>query len=303
MNAAIKRLEYKPNQIARALKGERTNTLGFILPTLNDPFFAELADVAQKISRQHGYILIVLASEDKAEQEIIELSAFQSHRVDGLLVIPPRKHTRAFLASLRSLKVPVVAVDRPIKGPYSSVCCDNFAAAKRATEHLIEHGRKRILCLANYEELYTIQQRVRGYEEAVAQAGLRSEIAYLPTALEQKQWVEAEVKRPSRQRADAIFTLMNVATIATYKTLENCGVRVPEDIALIGFDDFPLSAALRPAVSVVWQPLAELAKLAMDVLFEELASDTASSKRQITVTTELLRRTSCGCHYESDELW
>lgn len=300
VHAAIKRLEYQPNQAARALKAERTNTLGFIVPTLRDVFFAELADVAQKMSRQRGYILILLASEDNAEQEVIELSVFRSHRVDGILVVPPREHTRAFLASLSSLNVPIVAVDRPVKGLYSSVCCDNFVAAQAATEHLIEHGRKRILCLANYAELHSIKERVRGYEQAVHQAGLRSDVSYLASAQEQKERIRAELKRPIKQRADAIFTLMSGATIAAYEALENDGVRVPEDIALIGFDDFPLSTTLRPAVSVVRQPVEEIARLAMGALFEQLTRGSLAASHHVTVGTELLRRASCGCSQDDN---
>jgi LacI family transcriptional regulator len=178
VQAVMKNLGYLPNHAARALKGERTRTLGLIVPSLKDEFFANLAHTAQSLARQKEYVLIVLVSADDAAQETSEISVFQSHRVDGLILVPPRIQTSAFVRAVKSLGVPVVAIDRPLQSRNSSVTCDNYEASYAATEHLIEHGRRRILCFGGDPDLFTIQERQRGYKDATARASLSTELLF-----------------------------------------------------------------------------------------------------------------------------
>jgi LacI family transcriptional regulator len=153
VRAVMARLGYQPNQAARALKGERTNTLGLIIPSLKDVFFASVADIAQKMARKNNYVLILLVSDDDADQEITELDVFQSHRVDGLLIVPPRKQTRNFLASVKKLSMPLVAIDRPLSDPRASsreqlrsgARCNPASDRARTKEYTLRRRRPRAL--------------------------------------------------------------------------------------------------------------------------------------------------------------
>ncbi len=294
VQAVMKNLGYQPNHAARALKGERTRTLGLIVPTLRDQFFANLADTAQQLARQENYVLIVLASADDAVQETSEIAVFQSHRVDGVIMVPPRIQTQSFLNAVKALGVPVVAIDRPLESRNSSVTCDNYEASLAATKHLIGHGRKRILCFGGDPELSTIRERQRGYCDAVSQASLSAEHL---SGLDMNPLINQlrkALQRPQSKRPDAILGLLNVASIVAYEQLISLGVAVPKAVALVSFDDFPLSSTLRPAVSVIRQPVAEMGRAAMNLLFEQIESR-VTTPHNIILSTEFIARSSCGC--------
>jgi len=295
VQSVIQRLGYQPSHAARALKGERTYSIGMIIPTLVDPFFANLASVIQKIAKQKNYILIVLASEDDALQECADIDRFRSYRVDGMLVVPPRVQTQRFLSAIKSLAIPTVAMDRPLEARCSSVVCDNFEAAKGAVQHLLAHGRRRILCLGGDPDLYTIQERVRGYEAAIAEARLKS---YVLTGTDPLQ-LKAELKKRlasanANERMDAIFAVHGDASITAYEFLIDSSRKIPGEVALIGFDEFPLAGTLRPTLSVIRQPINELGTAAARILFDQIEGDQRTSCK-LTVATEFVPRMSCGC--------
>jgi LacI family transcriptional regulator len=294
----MERLGYQPSQAARALKGEKTHSIGMIVPTLRDPFFANLASVVQQITRQKNYLLIVLASEDDPLQETDELDRFRGYRVDGMLVVPPRVQTQRFLRAVKSLAIPTVALDRPLEMRASAVLCDNFEAAKGAVQHLLAHGRRRILCLGGDPDLYTIQERVRGYEEAVTDARLKPRVL---TGADARQLTSALRERfaNSRERPDAIFAIYGGASVVAYEFLIDSSCKVPEEVALIGFDEFPLAGTLRPTLSVIRQPINELGTTAARMLFEQIDGELGNPRR-ITIATELVPRMSCGCESRAD---
>ena len=286
-------LGYQPNQAARALKNERSKTIGLIIPSITDPFFAEFAGVAETIARQRDYVLILLTSQDKAQLELADLQIFERHRIDGLLLVPPRSGSKALIQNLRRLSVPVVAFDRPIAGrAYSSVVCDNLVAAQRATRHLIEHGRKRILCLGGDMSLFTLSERVKGYSGVMTAAGLESLIEM--DASDYAAADEAIMKHMNGGGIDAIFGLYNQSTISAYEVLQNRRIAVPEKVSLVGFDDFALAGTLRPSVTVVKQAIVELARTAANLLLGHMSGET-TSPQQIEVASNLIIRQSCGC--------
>lgn len=293
VQAVIGHLGYSPSHAARALKGEKTHSIGFIVPTLLDPFFARFASVVQGIARQMNYVLIVLASEDEAQQETLELETFRSYRVDGLLIVPPRQQSRKFLSALSALSVPTIAVDRPLAGRFSSVTCNNFEASQEAVEHLLGHGRRRILCFGGDPDLKTIQERVRGYEVAMRATSLEPCLALGAAPEQMAANLQRHFHSPD-ERPDAIFALYGDASVAAYEFLIDSPYALATDVALLGFDDFRLAATLRPPVSVVRQPVDELAKIAAHLLFEQIETG-SQTPRQVTIATDLILRASCGC--------
>jgi len=302
VRSVIETLGYMPNEAARILKGQRSKTIGLVVPSIADPFFSSCAEAAQAIVRATGSLLIVTVTANDPRTEIENLNLLIRHRVDGLIVVPANSQSPALRDLLNRVAMPVVAIDRPVaNSSIASVLADNMKGAMAATRHLIDHGRKRIVCLTGESTLYTIRERMAGYRKAV-------EAAHLPCILDTsvKDYKSAEYAIKSlldgANPPDAIFALKNSATIHAFEVLQRLGIPVPESIALIGFDDFDLASTVRPSISVIQQPIEEIGRRAAEILFEQLFDDhktgrSSSSKRsqQIRLHTHLIRRSSCGC--------
>ncbi|MFC6644629.1 LacI family DNA-binding transcriptional regulator [Granulicella cerasi] len=291
----MEELGYEPNQAARALKSARSKTIGLIIPSIVDPFFAEFASVVELMAREKDYAVIFLTSHDRAERGMADLKILERHRADGLLIVPPRTGSKALLDQLTQLGVPVVAFDRPLIGRNCSrILCGNFPAAEIATKHLIDHGRKRILVLGGDPRLHTIQQRLEGYEKAIGEAGLEPIIE-----MDASDYASAEaaITRRIKQKGgiDAIFGLYNQSTIRAYEVLQNRNIRVPDEISLIGFDDFALASTLRPSITVMRQNITEMAQTATRLLLQHMNGE-VTSPQQIEIEAHLIVRQSCGFH-------
>lgn len=299
IESVMRELNYQPDQAARSLKlgNARTCTIGLIVPSITDPFFAQLAAVAQGIARRNDYALILLTSQDNTDQELQDLRIFHRHRVDGLLIVPPRAQSKALIGDLLNLSVAVVSVDRPLAEPsFSSVLCDNYDAAARATRHLIEHGRTRIVCLGGDPRLHTIRERSKGYSDAMKAAGLQPIVEMNVYDYDSAQRA-ITAHTAKGEGTIGIFGLYNLATIEAYEVLQNRRIAVPERVALVGFDDFALASALRPSITVVQQAVEEIGRTATQLLFDQMNGANAPSRR-IEIASTLVIRESCGCKSE-----
>ncbi|WP_263349815.1 LacI family DNA-binding transcriptional regulator [Acidicapsa acidisoli] len=298
----IETLGYMPNQAARTLKGQRTKAIGLVIPSIADPFFSSCAEAAQAVARTHDSLLIVTVTGNDPHTEIENLNVLIRHRVDGLLIVPSNRQSRALRDLLNRAALPVVTIDRPIAdSSIVSVVCDNFNGAITATQHLIDHGYKRIACLTGENTLYTIRERIRGYRKAI-------ESAHLPCIFgaSVKDYKSAEYAIKSLldgpNPPEAIFATKNSTTIYAFEVLQRLNVSVPQSIALLGFDDFELASTVRPSISVIQQPVEEIGRRAAEILFEQLAGEreTGSSTRskhalQLKLQTHFIPRSSCGC--------
>jgi LacI family transcriptional regulator len=299
---AIESLGYIPNQAARILKGGRTRTIGFVIPSIADPFFASCAEAAQAIARANDSVLIVLATKNEPKTELDAVRVLMQHRVDGFMIAPCNAEDDVLSRLLRRVSIPVVALDRPIAGStVPSVLADNFAGAQLATRHLIEHGYKRIVCLTGETHLYTIQERIRGYRDAMVAAGLKPVV---DTSIRDHRSAEEALNKllGNASSPEALFTLKNSTTIDTFEVLQKHNIEVPRTVALLGYDDFQLAETVRPSISVIQQPIAEMGHVAAELLFKRLlgsadspGQDGSSLPQQVLLKTRLICRGSCGC--------
>ncbi len=295
----IESMGYMPNQAARVLKGDRTKTIGLIIPSIADPFFSSCAEAAHAVARTHDSLLIVTTTQNDLKNEIENVRMLVRHRVDGLMIAAGNSRSKSLSQMLLRLSMPVVAIDRPIShSNIPAVITDKFVAAKLAVQHLIEHGRRRIACLTGEEELFTIRERIRGYRAAIKHAGLPT---LLDTSVRDFDSAMRSIQRllASDCNPDAIFTLKNSTTIYTFEVLQKLGIPVPDSIALIGFDDFELASTLRPSISVLQQPVQDIGRTATELLFEQLLSTaerpSKATRRLKLLDTHLILRRSCGC--------
>jgi len=306
VNAVIRKFDYQPNHAARILKGNRTKTIGLIIPYVADSFFAICAEAAQEIARANDFLLIVTCSNNDPRVEMENLNRLLQRRIDGLLLAPAASQNDELVKVLNRNSVPVVSFDRPILGAsWPSVVSNNYKGAKEATRHLISHGYKRIVFLGMKGEhsLYTNKERIRGYRFAMQEANLTPRVDVSLTSYES---VELALKSYlySANPPDAIFAVKNLVTVYCFEALHKLRVKIPNRVALLGFDDFELASALDPAITVVKQEMELMGKMAAELLFEQLttkrqgqskASRTSEASGIRWLDTQLVLRNSCGC--------
>jgi LacI family transcriptional regulator len=289
VHAVMRELGYQPSYAARALKGAPSHTIGLIVPTVADPFFSSAAAAIEVVAGKHDTLVLLAASENDPRKEEREMNALIRRRVDGLILAPSGGSTPALVANA---PFPVVCFDRPIhNADLPAVTADNYAGARAAVEYMIAKGHKKILCVGGYGRLLTSQTRFKAHKDAVTEAGL----PYLAELeAEDLSSTQSAVLRHvlGSERVDAIFSTKNTTTIYVYKCLKELGIKIPSQIALLGYDDFDLADVLDPPISVVRQPITRIATRAAELLFEEMATQ-KTIRQTIKFDVELVLRGSC----------
>ena len=287
---AIQELGYHPSQAARSLKGARTRTIGLIVPDVADSFFSTAAAAIQEVARGHDTLVFLASSNNQPTREHELVTSFIHRRVDGLILAPCDD---ADTDLLKHTGFPVVCFDRPLPGnTAATVLSDNAAGARLATRHLVNLGYKRILCMGGDPRLFTSKRRVHGFKAVIQRSGLPF-LAELSVQDYASAEAALEPHLYGRNRIDAIFSIKNAVTVHAYQILRRAGLRIPEDVALIGYDDFLLADVLEPPISVVRQPVDRIAVCAAEKLFAALTSG-KSSTAQTVLPVELVTRASCG---------
>lgn len=297
VQAAIERLGYRPNEMARALRGAKSRSIGLIVPSLADAFFATCAHNINMVAQTHGYSMILTASNDNINTEFSEAEWMLQKHVEGFIICPtPAKLSR--LSDPIFQRTPIVSFDRPLQIPrVASVLVENGGGAKRGTQHLIEHGHKRIHFLGDAPNLFTIQKRFDGYRRALSDAGLKAQ-SCLECNSEELVLGYARKILAGKDAPTAFFCGNNRISRYLYRALFHLGLRIPDDVAIVGFDDFDMADMLHPPLTVIRQPVENLGKTAAEVLFARLKTNLdnwPTDSSRTTLNVELVLRTSCGC--------
>jgi LacI family transcriptional regulator len=292
---ALKELQYQPNFMARALRGHRSRSIGVILPYLYDPFFATCAHAISAVAKQHAYSVLLATSDERADTETEAARDLLRRHVDGIIVIPAC-NGRSRLTDAEFHSTPMVAIDRPIpRSPTDTVLVENQHGATLATEHLIQHGHKRICFIGLSQKIYTIHARLAGYMKAMQAASLKPE-CFFNAADEAAtlNFLRSTLGRPNPPTA--IFAANGLASRDILHAVAALDIHVPEEIAFIGFDDFALADILRPSLTVVRQPVERAGEQAAQLLFSRLDGACARPTQKLSLPVELIIRRSCGCH-------
>jgi LacI family transcriptional regulator len=293
---AIKKLGYRPNQAARVLKGNRAKMVGLIIPDLADPFFGKCAAAIEEYASSHGYMTLIVASNRNQELQDNEVAMMIGQNVAGLIVVPSLPS--ASLRRLSETEVPIVALDRPLEGGIADeVVVENLGGAQTAVNHLIEHGHKRIACVGYDKTTYAIGHRILGYTDAMRASRLKAEIYDEIESLEDTLKLARRWKK-SQDRPTAIFSLNNVSTRHLLWAFREVDLAIPENVALIGFDDLELAALLSPPLTVIRQPAVNLGIQASKLLFERIATAQPPEGDfgiKLVLPVDFVIRGSCGC--------
>jgi len=292
---AAKELDYHPNWLARSLRARRTNTVGLVLPDIENPFFTALVKGAERAAGTRGWNLILCNSDEDLGREEALVRTLAERKIDGLLLCPA-VGPHGFLARYQG-HLPIVAVNRMIPdASVPTVTADNHQGAYAAASHLLAKGLRPLALLLGTPNLSTTEARLAGCRRAAAEfdvpsEDLRLKVGYGRTREGYKAAAECLEETP---RPRAIFAFNNLMAEAALLAIHDRGLRCPEDVALIGFDDFRSAAAMTPPLTVVEQDPVGMGEKAVEVLGDVVASGEAAVCNTV-LPARLLLRASCGC--------
>lgn len=296
INAAMRHLNYRPNRVARSLKGAHSGIFGMIVPSISDMFFSRCAEAVEGVVRERGELLVVVASHDDEDLLLAGLRQLLLHKADGLVLAHSKPHSPELVKMLREITVPVVGIDGPLSDVgLPSVLCENHEGARMATEHLLSHGYKTILSVQVKPTLYTMRERLRGYRAALRGTGVTP---IQEVIADRESAVRLLRKYVTGRDPVALFAGNNLTARLICEAIHDLGLRIPDQVAILSFDDFDLADSLSPPMSVVQQPLDEIGRCAARLLFERRSSDGATAGEPgqcLLLKPQLILRQSCGC--------
>jgi LacI family transcriptional regulator len=295
--AAIRDLNYHPNDVARSLKLRRTKMLGMVVSDITNPFFSQLVRGAEEAALKHGYLLLTFNTDDQVEREKQVLAVLRSRRVDGiLLVVAPSEGKPAHIAETLALGTPLVCLDRVPPGiEVDSVSVNNTAGARNCIRHLLAMGHRRIAILTGSLRLQTARQRLRGYEEALREAGIPVDpkLIYEGDFRAESGYSLGQALLAKTNRPSALFISNALMAIGVLKAVGELGLQCPRDIAIATFDDLPLAEILRTPLTAVAQPAHQIGYKGAELLVRKIeAADKQSEPVALRLPTELKIRES-----------
>lgn len=289
------RLNYQPNHIARSLKSGRSDTIGLIVADISNPFFANLARTIEDEAKQHNYTVIFGSSDENADKSADLINVLLNRQVDGLILIPAEGSEQQ-IRQLKKQHVPFVLADRYFPGISTShICINNYESAYNAVSHLVKSGRKRTGMIAYATTLHHIAERKRGYSEALRDHGLPSRqllktARYAHLKEDTKQAIDQLLG--SSKPADAVFFATNSLAIEGLKYINELGIRVPEDLAVLSFDESEAFDLFYSPVTYIRQPVLEMGKMAVRLLLDQIMGRQKTHEAVCMETTLVIRRSS-----------
>ncbi|EMF29110.1 LacI family transcriptional regulator [Streptomyces gancidicus BKS 13-15] len=303
VEAAVAELGYVPNTAARALAANRTDAIALVVPEPETRFFTEpyfsdmLRGVGAALTDTEMQLLLIFAGSDRERQRLAQYLA--AHRVDGVLLVSV--HADDPLPDMLSqLEIPaVISGPRSADETLTSVDSDNYGGARQAVEHLLARGRRTVAHITGRLDVYGAQRRVDGYRDALREAGHAvDELLIEPGDFSEgggRRAMQALLER--RPDLDAVFAASDVTAAGARQVLREAGRRIPDDVALVGYDDSAIARHMEPPLTSVRQPIEEMGRAMTDLLLREVADRRPSAtreleRRQMVLATELVERAS-----------
>jgi LacI family transcriptional regulator len=293
---AIEELQYEPDRLASALRSGQSRTVGLIIGSIVEPFFAELTRTIGRELRQQGYTLLVADNEYDAQLEREQLKEFMGHRVAGLIIRSAfGKPNLDYLKRMQRRGTAIIEVDyfHP-DSPFSHVMLDNRACVDAGVDYLVDLGHRRIACLGVYHPTIQPDERVQSFPVAMARHGLSVPEAYrfvIPPTEVAAYRVTRELMQLD-EPPTAIFSVTGAMAVGAFRALKELKLRMPDEVSLLTFDNYPWTSLVEPPIDVIAQPVQEMGTAAVKLLLELMRAAAPYVVRQRFGGT-LIRRGSC----------
>ena len=293
-----KELNYHPNYIARGLRTGKSQTIGLVIADISNTFYAKIAKRIEEVAGNHNYNVVFCSSDENPEKEIDLLNMLKERSVDGMIISTSQKNATIF-SKLKSEKFPFVLIDRKLPRISTNFAgVDNYNGAFQATNQLIKGGCRKIALLKiTPDYLSTIKDREKGYREALKESGIRVNNKIIRSI--DCSNIHSEVRKcldnllhPPHQ-IDAILPVNNNIAVACLEYLNELNIRIPEDIAMVSFDDIDLFRFSNPSITAVAQPVEKIGEESVKILIDEI-NGVALDTKQVVLPVKLIERKSCG---------
>lgn len=303
VHAAIQALEYRPSRAARTLRANRSATIGLLISDIQNPFFTALVRAIEDVAQRNGHSLILCNSDEDPQKERRYIEVLCAEQIAGAIIVPTQERSRS-LQLFHEQGIPVIAVDRRVNDQDTDVVLvNNTRGAYEATTHLLDNGYRRIGLISGPVGTTTGRERRDGYRLALSEAGIP-----LDPALERFGNFKEEAGHlltadllDQPEMPDALFVGNNLMTLGALEAINVRGLRIPEDIALAGFDDMPWAALSRLSLTAVRQPIYELGSTAALRLFQRLTHPGAFTRQEFVLAPTLITRGSSAPRSPSEQ--
>jgi LacI family transcriptional regulator len=293
---AIAFVGFRPNALARSLKRASTDSVGIAISAVTNPYFSDIIGAIETECSRLGLMVFLSDTRDEPEQELKVVQALHERRVDGIILAPSSEPQNRAIAYMDEHRIPFVVVDRLLANKVDQVGVNNRSSVQVLIAHLLSHGHKRIGYVAGPRGFATSRERIEGYRSALKTAGIEYDPALVTRPIDRTDLAASATGElfDLPMPPTAIAAGNNLALIGAMHALRERGLRVPDDIALVSFDDFEWADYFEPRLTVVAQPCQAIGREAASLLVERIG-DIDGKRRTIRLKTQLVVRTSCGC--------
>jgi LacI family transcriptional regulator len=288
----IQELNYQPNLVARSLRTQATSVIALIIADIENPFFTSVCRGVEDVASRSGYSVMVCNADEDFAKERGYIAMLAAQQVAGI-IISPASAELTDVSPLQQRGIKVVALDRQLPIATDSVRGDNRAGARAATHHLLASGARRVACITGTHGATTASERLAGYLEALAAAGVKPDptLQHFADFKEQGGYDATARVLELDDPPDAIFVANNRMTTGALHALADHGIAIPEDVSIVGFDELPWADVVTPSITTVRQPTYDMGTAAARMLIERIAGED-SAPRDIVFEPELNVRSS-----------
>ncbi|MBQ8147961.1 MAG: LacI family DNA-binding transcriptional regulator [Lachnospiraceae bacterium] len=255
---------FVPNEVARSLFKKSAKTIGLIIPSIENPFFTQLAGVIDRVADANGFRVILCNTADDFEKEKSALQMLAAMNADGIILTTNNMEIQSFVDEL---SIPVVVTDRLIsnQGIHNYVHCDHYGGGRLAMEHLIESGCKNVVCIQGPQNVSSARARYEGYRDVCKEQGIVEQVVNCDYDFHEGLAISEQLLEKYPQ-VDGILACNDMVAISIYKVLHKRKIAVPEQIQVIGFDDIMLSSLMTPELTTIAQPIEEIGRKAAELI-------------------------------------
>ena len=293
--SAVEELNYQPNWMARNLRAQSSSTIGLVIPDIQNALFLSLVRAVEDLAYAHQLTVILCNTDDNPEKQRSYLDIMRSQQAAGIVVVPTHPKDAAMLAPVQASGIPIVLVDREIAGfRADTVIVDSVSGAQLAVAHLIAEGCQRIAVLAGPQDLTPGYDRLQGYYAAHRAASLEPvpALVKIGTFKRDSGYELTHDLLAAPDPPDAILASNNLMAQGCIRALHERGVRIPDEVALVSFDDMPWAEDLNPPLTAVAQPTYELGQQALELLLHRIKRPGAPLRKVILQPQLIVRKSS-----------